>query len=238
MKSKVILISGKKQSGKDTLSKFFVDQNISHRRLRKKHLWCQIALADELKRQLYCFLGNLLGLDIEDIFSEDVLIRQLSNSLYDSDFKELSLFGLRFSNGEEVTGRKAMQWYGQMIKSTFDQLYWVKRVTSRIQGWNKTENPNFIISDCRFRFEIEELDSFLQKEYDVYKVRIKRNITTEVQNEELSRNYYDEDISETDLDEVSDDFFDFVIENNGSLENLKKEAQRINSIIFKKEGIK
>ncbi len=99
--------------------------------------------------------------------------------------------------------RLLLRTLGEFLKNLYGRDVWIKCVLGEIERCK----DNIIVTDVRFKEEFNSL-----KELGFVMIRIKRN-----NNEE------DNHISETDLDDYEKKF-DFIIENNGSLYDLKKEA--------------
>lgn len=208
-KKKVILLSGKKQVGKDTFA------NVLY------HDFLKVALADELKYQLGTMLAGFLGYWTErkkETSSMKVECKEIFFSLYyNTDKKEKQIHNLTYKDGKPVTPRNSMQWYGQMIKEVFGQNIWVDTLIKNIESMQQT---NIVVTDCRFKYELEELKTRLSDKFDVSTIRIKRNT-----------GLVDSDISEISLDTVDDSYFDFIVENNGSEEEFKQKVLEIKSRI-------
>jgi len=175
MKRKVILLSGKKQVGKDTFASIIC--------ANKKHPFFATALATELKDQVLYMGTQVLGIPKQ----------YMQDCLHKPELKEKILCTQNFrDSGKPCTARSLMQWYGQMIKTAFDELFWVNTL---LKHWVFDDlcTYHIIITDCRFKYELEELKSRLKDRFDVVTVRIKRKASL-----------LDSDISETDLDLVDD----------------------------------
>lgn len=111
----------------------------------------------------------------------------------------------------DKTYRKFLTDFGTLVRSYYD-LTWLDLTSLQIQHWLKTNSErNVIISDMRFRPEYcwAQQDGF-------YLIRIKRPLAP-IHN----------DITETDLDHLSDDQFDYVINNDGSPEDLRAKTSAI-----------
>ena len=145
MKQNMILLSGKKQSGKDTFAKFFCNDG-----------YIKFAFADELKFQLRRFLIFVLGVDTSKVDFENN--------------KETGL-GLYLQDGKEITNRMAMQMYGQEMKKIAGLNYWVKALTKIIKLESKN---NIVITDCRFKYELGGMYDAFEDKYNIYSVRINR----------------------------------------------------------------
>ena len=199
MKRKLILLCGKKQVGKSTFASFFEEKSNNN--------YIDFALADELKEQLKSFLW----------FSLDIP-RELLD-FYSPEKKEKSL-GLKLTDGSDFTVRKALQWYGQIMKQTFGQNFWVEKLTQNILNLYDCSSNDIIISDCRFKYEIEQLqENFYDR--DIFIVKI---IRPELKND-------DNDISETDLDDLPDDFFDIIMCNDSTEDYFLNSIENIYNYI-------
>jgi len=199
MRKKLILLCGKKQVGKSTFASFFEEKSNNN--------YIDFALADELKEQLKSFLW----------FSLDIP-RELLD-FYSPEKKEKSL-GLKLTDGSDFTVRKALQWYGQIMKQTFGQNFWVEKLTQNILNLYDCSSNDIIISDCRFKYEIEQLqENFYDR--DIFIVKI---IRPELKND-------DNDISETDLDDLPDDFFDIIMCNDSTEDYFLNSIENIYNYI-------
>jgi dephospho-CoA kinase len=177
----LILISGKKGTGKDTLSLMFRDKGFA-----------QVAFADVLKEQLHEYLNTVLEIPV---FGAD---------LYTDKDK---LIGNKFSE-EKRTVREWLQQYGQFAKSMFGKNYWADVAIDTVQ--RLYPRSDVVISDTRFPYEIQRVKEVLGNKYAIHTIKIKRNT-----------GFSDKDISETALDDWEDADFDFVVDNNGTVDDLK-----------------
>ena len=109
-----------------------------------------------------------------------------------------------------MTVRELLQKFGTAIRNEVCDDFWVKVCLK-----DYSESQNWIISDVRFKSEIEGIKQF-------------NNITLRINNPNAGAGNH---VSEVDLDDYK---FDYVINNNGSLEDLLfkvKEFCLINKII-------
>lgn len=113
-----------------------------------------------------------------------------------------------YETKNEIT-RHVLQGVGTQIVRTVNENYWIEAFKNRIR-----EHGNLTIcSDVRFENEISEVE----KDFDTIKIRVERN---------LDRNgSINEHISEKALDNYKD--WDYIIENNGTLDDLRGHAKRI-----------
>lgn len=187
----IIGISGKAQSGKDTVSKMIRYTiwyyNISQRlkpfgvdhytecynnsSILSKH-WYHTSFANKLKR---C-LSELLRVNPKDF--ENI------------DFKNSQIKWLG------ITVRELLQKFGTAIRNEVCDDFWVKAC---LKDYEKGDN--WLISDVRFKSEAKGI-----KDLDGIIVRVNREGAG-------AGNH----ISEVDLDDYQ---FDYVIDNNGSMEDL------------------
>jgi dephospho-CoA kinase len=166
---------------------------------KKKYYYS--ALADELKLHVDRWLYECFDICPSWVFGNN-------------EEKDRSL-GIKMSDGTEFTSRKALQEYGQFIKKVFGNYYWCEQIEKQLKDEYETES-NQVISDVRFVYELEYLSTVLLKCYNIYTIRIKRDTGLE-----------DNDISETHMDDYPDENFDFVIDNNGTLDDLKDRFEEI-----------
>lgn len=96
-----------------------------------------------------------------------------------------------------------------MAKRKEDEDYWIKNVISL--------NENLIVPDMRFKRELE-----LFRKNKAIAIRVESSREQRAQRGTLVK---ETDLTETDLDDIND--WDFVVENNGSLEELKIKAKEI-----------
>lgn len=200
----IIAISGKAQSGKDTICKMIqycisiynVDKTRAKyfgiddytKRLHKYDLdWCSGTyihrFADALKRAV----AGILKCD--PIFLEDI------------DFKNSNIDWLN-CNGNikgNITVRQLLQDLGSVVRESFGKTFWAQCLIHEIDGG--TFN---IIPDLRYKVELETLENF---KMSLLTIRVNR---PGVQLMDHS--------SETELDDYKG--WDYVIENDGTLEDL------------------
>lgn len=126
-----------------------------------------------------------------------------------------------FSKQEELAQlywtRRAMQILEGSGKRTVDSNYWVKQAIDKIDkktrqaGVLKMGTPLFVITDLRYKSEVEPLRAAFGK--DLLTVRVNRFDSTE-----------STDPSERDLDNYK---FDVVLENKGTLEEFLNKVKEI-----------
>lgn len=181
MNKNIIVVSGKKGSGKDTFADIFI---------RKK-------LIKELSE----------GTDFSKIVDFEKLsfaqpIKEILSIITDKTVKELDENKNCKLKFEDKTVRDYYRLIADSFKKIFDENIWVRLLVKKID-----KNKRYIITDLRFK---NEYGILLEKFNPVF-IRIKRNVEE------------DNHISETSLDDLPDSNFDFIINNTGNIENLKRE---------------
>lgn len=137
-------IHGKKQTGKDTIAKYLVE-NYGFKRY---------AFADELKRHVY-ILNPIVVLD--DGYTH-IRYRTLVDSVGLDEAKETC---------KEV--RRLLQIYGtEVVRDCVEQNFWVNFVFSKIE---ENKNQSAVISDLRFP---NELDKAIKSKAVTIKVKSNR----------------------------------------------------------------
>lgn len=163
MKKNLILINGKKYSGKNTLVSFFEDEGyVNH------------SLADVLKKQLHAFLTIVLRVAFDKV------------SLYENKEKGLGLF---HEDNKEITNNEVIQWYEQMMKKQFGENYWINKLVDKINYELKYIKNNCIIPDCKFHYELEKLYEYFKEDFNIYTIKIIRKNTDIKQDLDISKEF-------------------------------------------------
>ena len=189
----IIGISGKAQSGKDTVCKMIAytiwyynysqrlspfgiehynEQVLQYYNLINRIDWYQTSFADKLKQCL------------------SIILRTSRATFEDNEFKKCNIAWLGMSV------RELLQKFGTAIRNEVCDDFWVKAC---LKDYDK--NDNWIISDVRFKSEAKGI-----KDLEGIIIRVNREGAG-------AGNH----ISEIDLDDYS---FDYVINNDGSIEDL------------------
>ena len=215
--NRIIALSGWKKSGKDTASEILI----------KEHGFTRISFADPLKDMVAeeygierSWLDNpefkespLLNLPVEpkDDFSKMLhmfMVREFRTKQGDGPEAESvkiedgKMLTLRCGIWEQLyqTPRSLAILKGSVNRSVRSN-YWVKKA---IQAMKSKETNAFVISDLRYKSELEQLRKAFKDSLTTIRInRFDTNPST--------------DPSENDLDDVS---FDFVIENRGTKEEF------------------
>ena len=181
MNKNIIVVSGKRGSGKDTFADIFI---------RKK-------LIKELSE----------GIDFSKVIDFEKLsfaqpIKEILSIITDKTVKELDENKNCKLEFEDKTVRDYYRLIADSFKKIFDENIWVRLLVKKID-----KNKRYIITDLRFKNEY----SILLEKFNPVFIRIKRSVEE------------DNHISETSLDDLPDSNFDFIINNTGNIENLKRE---------------
>lgn len=212
----IIAISGKKQTGKDTVANmiqfiiehydkgttdsvnelyalyFFVDQNFTKTKLKK--------FADKLKEVTALILGtdDITLLDSEQFKNLQLPITWMRR--FDENNKMISYYDLESvqTKFQMLTYREALQIIGtDCLRNHFHPDIWV---ITTLRDYKDDEF--WVISDCRFRNEAEAVKS-------------KGGILLRIERDNIP---FDNHSSENDLDNYEG--FDYVIHNNGLIKTL------------------
>lgn len=206
MATRVVLISGKKQSGKDEAAKILVANGFK-----------KAAFADALK-ELSTMILNHIYLQ----FSKSFIKREdFEQETFKNEF-------IAVGNTNPITNRQFLQYFGTEFMRTY--IYkdiWVAITARRILEHAKTMgNADFVITDVRFPNEIEALQKYLRRylmgDVQIIKVRVDRHQRS------LIGKYWDkftQHSSETGLDFYKD--WDYFIPNYGSLSDYKKSVKSL-----------
>lgn len=196
MKKRVILISGKMQSGKNQMSKF---------------------LKELLEQKGYSVSEDMFAKGVKDGCKEDFkelanVLNRIASSLElnygDGIADDLRIVDDNWYENKTAITRALLQAYGtEIFRNRVDNDWWVKQLKKRI-----LESPSDIVlvTDVRFPNEIDKMDPDNQ-EYDLIAVRVERNT-------EKHGNQH-EHPSETALDNYN--LFNYYLDNDGTLDDLR-----------------
>ena len=206
---KLILISGKMRSGKNA----FAD------------------MVNEIIKDKYNVVFDLFAKDLKDGVWEDFYA--LHTFIYQQYWKlpkeirdQFSWMNVKkddFYENKSAYGRLLLQIYGtEIFRNRVDDNWWVKQVFDRWCAYFSNKeilNGAYIVTDVRFP---NEINYFSQLMCPLVTVRVNRTDKDNVFNSEH--------FSEVALDEYAK--FDYVIDNNGTLEDLKKKAEEFCEKVF------
>jgi cytidylate kinase len=218
MVKNVILISGKLRSGKNTLTDMIMEE--------LKNTKCSVG---------FDFFAKSVKDQSKDIFRN--LIEYLNEVSEKYDVPELKTTDDNWYEHKNKITRIILQTYGtDIFRDMIDTDHWSKILKRRLT--EKTEDFMFI-TDVRFKSEISVISdktSFkhdrrtITPKYNIFKIRINRN-TYERSDDPIFTHP-----SEMDLDDYTN--WDLVVNNDGTLEDLMKQAKHITSFILENSSNK
>ena len=222
----LISVSGKIGSGKDTAAEII-------QQITPYHNWRVKKFAGKLKQ----IASILTGIPVENFESQDFKRTFLSREwdivkLVGSGLRQDGLFGPKTPVIEQMSVRDLLQKLGtESMRNGLHENVWVNALFSDYKPRREkivdssdvdeytSSMPNWIITDTRFPNELLSV-----KERNGITIKIVRDSGNEVGTQH---------ISETALDHVED--WNYIIENNGSIEELK---QKLFDILSKESLIK
>ncbi|CAB4197051.1 hypothetical protein UFOVP1290_571 [uncultured Caudovirales phage] len=123
-----------------------------------------------------------------------------------------------FKNDAPLTYRKLLQEIGTEVGRSYNQSIWLNVLDYKLEMAEKNGNIKlFVVSDVRFKNEFDHL-----KQCGYTMIRIFRNLDSDLDHS-----------SETEQNSINDDLFDYVIDNNNSIEQLKSVSNDIANDIAK-----
>jgi hypothetical protein len=161
--------------------------------------YVEVSFADNMKSLLQNFLEVSYNISLP------------LTAFYTEEGKQ-TILPVRFPGGLPSTVRGAMQWYGELMKAQLGETFWIKQLIYKL----KTISTNIVISDARFTYEIDSIknEASLRHQHKVATILIKSD-----------RSPIDKHISENHLENY--DNFDFILENNKSLNDLYSEIDKV-----------
>jgi hypothetical protein len=198
-----IAITGKANTGKNTLGKLIVD-HLRERLFNEKHIGSvyndakYIAFADPLKKM-----------------AREAFPHIPRKWLYGSSKYRQEVIPGAFKNGVPLTVRQLLIDLGNDFGRKYQPDLWIRNLEHRVKKLSKGKTKTVVVTDCRFRNEFDYL-----KSDGFYQVRLLRDSYTKIN-----------DVSETNQDGILDSEFDYVVNNNGTLNDLISEARKISEEI-------
>jgi Cdc6-like AAA superfamily ATPase len=190
-----ISITGKANTGKNTVSKLIVKELRNKFKGQKTISYEYVAFADPIKAMIRLMFPTL---------PEKYLTGSSQN-------RTEAIPGA-FKDGKPLTVRQLLIDLGTGFGRACKETIWLDAFDHTFE---KLQNKSVVIvTDVRFRNEFDHL-----RDKGFYKIRLLRD--AEVQTSQSNH------ISETNQDGISNDEFDFVINNNGTLKDLKKAVSKI-----------
>jgi hypothetical protein len=204
-----VLISGRKQSGKDTSADFLV----------KAFNFNKVSFATELKK----YTANLIKM----LFNDHNGYAGFTEKSFESESIKRLRLESRF-NSRGASPRLLLQKFGtDFVRENIDNDFWVKKTEDEILRLNKVKSQKlFVISDWRFKSELKYLKRAF-KDSKFITIRVERNyIPVVIKIKYLfSRLFRLSHSSENNLDFFKTDYF---IKNNKGVKELCVE---LNSVI-------
>lgn len=218
MKKNVILVSGKLRSGKNQFSEYL------SKVYKEDLVFCgessfAISLKDGLRKdckEIFDYL-NQLSEKLSNISSDLYELHpNISEKVKDISL-QLKTEKDNFYEEKTKLTRMFLQSYGtEIFRKKVDQDWWVKKLIQRVK---ESDKEVVLITDVRFPNEIDLLKK--EESFNVYTIRINRDM-------DRADNTNEHD-SETALDNYEG--WDFVIDNNSTLESLYLHAHRVHNTI-------
>lgn len=203
----IIGISGKARSGKDTFAEML---QIELNKLSYPP-YIMMAFAHELKTRCQ----SAFDLSYEQLWGDE---KEVEDKRYIKEHKDARSMEQQINEPGIVSGspidvywtaREIMQNYGAFYRS-IDEQFWIKNLFKVAE---EKEYKNIIITDVRY---VNEAEYILHKKGG-YVIRVERDNKDDVHNMQHP--------SETQLDGFG--AFDFVVQNNGTLDDLEKSAKDV-----------
>ncbi len=215
----ILLLSGKINCGKNQLAEY-LKTDFESKGLKVK----QDLYAGDLKDysvEDFKTLGSVLRSSVDKIKANigvyfdltDKVALDAQQSIFDS-LEALTFKDFNFYEDKTDITRTLLQLYGtEIARKRFDTNFWLKKLADKIN--NDNENDVIIITDARFPNEIEDIQDYVN-DWRFVPIRIER---------EIPRNaLINEHSSEKALDDYK--FWEYIVDNNGTLENLKESSSR------------
>lgn len=213
-----VAISGKANSGKNTLAKLLsnqLDQFETNNRMQRiisnwKNSWDQEYMQEDLlAKEWYCKI-----MAFADPIKEMVMIlfpQTKRESLWGASHLREEVISNCYKDNKPLTYRQVLFDLGTQIGRGYNDNCWLNNFDNRYQQIVAQTSPSLIVvSDCRFRNEFNHL-----KQKGFYLIRLYRETNQPTINH----------ISETKQSEIKDEEFDYVLHNNQSLEDLTQEVK-------------
>jgi len=181
-----ILITGIKNSGKDTVASF-LEKHLKARNFSVGRASFAFPLKRVVARMIF---GNTSRETMEKI------------EFFKNRDEPLFVYGKKYT-----TMRKVLQYVGDNLREEIDEDIFVKKTKAIVE---ESKSDFFIIPDLRFTNELEHfIDGII--------IRVDRD---EVKTD-------DDHKSETEVALMDDDCFEYIIDNNGTLEELEAQVEKI-----------
>lgn len=198
-----IAITGKANSGKNTLGELVIDH--LHELIIEKR-----GRSELNKQARYIAFADPLKKMARIAFPS--IPRKW---LYGSSKYRAEIIPGAFKEGVPLTVRQLLIDLGNDFGRKYQSDLWIRNLEHRVNKLSKGKAQAIVVTDCRFRNEFDYL-----KSAGFYQIRLLRDSHTKIN-----------DVSETNQDGILDDEFDYIVNNNGTLSDLIKEARKISEQI-------
>lgn len=204
MKKKLILVSGKMQSGKNTFANMMFDQ------FKKNYTISQDLLAGDLKneckedfKKLAIYLNEFSSNFINKLNKINIIDKSIINELK-VEISKLKINNDNWFEDKTMITRLILQIVGtDIIRNRIDSAHWIKKLKNRIK---KVNDDVIIITDVRFPGEIYDM---VDESWDIISIRVERKLKNDITKQHES---------ETALDNFR--CFSYVIDNNKDMMSL------------------
>lgn len=223
----VLLVSGHMRCGKNQLSEF-LKNGFENKNKSVATDYFARSLKDNCKED-FKNIADYLNSETENIKTMIKMFldvtrypeRRTTIEAIENKLDQMKLENHNFYEEKTTLSRMLLQIYGtEIFRKRVDDDWWAKQTRDRVFG---NESDISIITDVRFLNEIEVFYKDTPKDYKVLTIRVNRNLD--------SNNKVALHESETALDEY--EVWDYVVENDGSIEDLQLSANTIVDDIFK-----
>ncbi len=216
----VYLISGKINSGKNQLADFFKEELESRNLTVRTDLFAKDlkdGCKDDFNKLAYCLhdIRNELKNSVDSMFDVMTFGEEKIQSFYKIINKLVIQDKNWYEDKTDIT-RHILQLYGtEIFRNRVDGDWWPKKVQKRLI---ESDQDVTLVTDTRFPNEITVInDHEFEDLYRSVSIRIERSINT---NRVVAQHS-----SETALDKWAE--WDYIVENNGTLEELRQSATTI-----------
>lgn len=158
---------------------------------------------------------------LKDIAETMFPLPDMHQWLWGSSEERKNIIPGAFKNGVPLSVRQLLLDIGTEFGRSYNPNIWVESTLLAInKSMHDSKRRIPIVTDCRFTNEFKALkdDNFIM-------IRIKRSEASNIQH-----------VSDTEQDSISDDLFDFIVENNSSLHDLQLRAKQIAKIITERHN--
>lgn len=211
---KVVIISGKLRSGKDTIAKFMRDY-FEEKELTLVHEYFAKRLKEGVIKD-FAMLKNVVNEQVDTIIRKNNLDHSpsIKQALLDFKWSDENYF-----DEKTPITRALLQIYGtEIFRERVNNNHWVDLVIDAI---NESDEKYFVLTDARFENEIYRVFDKC-KNAEIITLRMERDMERDKTQAEHP--------SETGLDDFIG--WNYIIDNNGSLEELEAAAKSISDEII------